>query len=200
MEVNGVDCKSEWKDKDKRDFCRGYMVAPEAGTYEVEVWAEGDHDYLVFSTDSREHKVEDEGGKYTYRYTPVRPEEVGASVPLRITSLHEKGRHAYGFIAFEQKNEYSLHTYLKCDGNEGMTGGVSVCQIKAGLPQYLTFPGATIYESNCDADVTVSDDERYFTIVTPKRECVFNFMSVETEEEHIHWSLGYEKNLIRELD
>ena len=180
------------------DEGEGYMVAKEAIHYEIKVKASGKNDLILIRTCNREYKAEDEGGKFKYKYTPIDGIETRAECPMEITSLDKKGKHACAFVAFEKQSSYGLTAYVKCNGEEGLTNGVSVCQSKMGLIQEIVFSEPVRFSPSEKCVIPNGVNGMRFRFKMPRRECQYLFRGEVSGKEHLHYTIGYEQSLIRE--
>jgi len=177
---------------------KGILVAPLAEQYEIEVTSRKKHDAIYMTSCARRDKAESQGKKYKYTYVPLKRSEKDPDCVMHIASLSKKGKHGWGFIAFEDPTVYTLKALLECNGKESQTSGVSVCQTQEGILQTLVFSERVLVESS-DRCKIQPDSGEVFEFQTRNRECVYNFLGAVSETEHIHFAIGYEKSLIRDM-
>lgn len=177
---------------------RGFGVIDHAIHYKMKLKASGDHDQLFIGTCNRNHEVEDEGGKYKYTYTPLQDIETRAECSIHITSLDLKGKHGWGFLAVEDPERYKLNAYVKCNGEEGMNGGVSMCQSKESLIQEIVFSEPVVVAPSEKCPMPSQPGSKKFRYKMPNRECAYLFRDPDSGHEHLHYTIGYEQTLMRE--
>ena len=184
----------------------GAIVLPYSAEYNIKIASPGKLDLFTLTTCHREHIKESAGrtgffgggGKEVeYVFTPVEGIERGEyACPIQLGGYEQKkGRHAWGFIDFESPS-LELTALIKCNGWTRHSRGVSVCQSREGLIQYIEFNGQTLAASSCAS--TTSDDRKVFRYKAPKGECVIRFKDLLLGDEHRHTVIGYEGILIRE--
>jgi hypothetical protein len=120
-------------------------------------------------------------------------EDVGTCL-LRIGAYNKEGNpQAWAVIDFITEDS-SLPAYNKCDGDQGATHGVSMCQSKAGLDEEIDFDvPVEIADSTSPAcKPKIPKDGKHWIYVLPNQECVVYFMeSAAPHRFHRHTFFGY---------
>ncbi len=185
----------------------GALVVPHSESYEFKIKAQGDLDLFTFTTCHREQTKENAGEKGWFKsdkkrqfnYTPAKIEAEGISCPARLGGYEKiKGRHSWGFVDFEHPS-LTLPALVSCNGSQYNSRGVSVCQTKAGLMMEIVFPEPVLWPKKGLCVNLVSNDNKVFRFIVPKKQCTFRFFTRTGEEKwHRLTTIGYEKILIRE--
>lgn len=195
---DGKNSRVIWSD---HDWQEGVAVAPMAEHYKFEVKAAGKHDVLRFKSCNRSDKVESKGKNYDYYYSPLDGLENSSDCIIEVESYHKKLKHGYGLIVLNDEN-YTLGSTTLCSGKVSVNHGVSLCQSQAGLVQRVVLPREAVVISGekngqfCKKPVRIN--ERTFEYIMPRRLCVYTFTDVETLEDHLHYMVGYESDIIRD--
>lgn len=176
----------------------GAFTVSKQVSYKLKIKAADDNDIVLLRTCAREQYSEDEGGTWKVTYTPIDPEERSPACPLRIYSLDAKGKNAFGFMVLQDPEKFKLPVYTRCNGRHTFQTGVSVCQTKEGLLQALVFSEDVVIEPSAPHCDFKQSTGREFVFGTPNRECSWAVVGLESGKEMIHWSLGYEKLMLRE--
>jgi hypothetical protein len=116
-----------------------------------------------------------------------------------------KGKHSFAFLDMETKDA-TLPATIKCNGNNYVSNGVSVCQSKEGLEQSIEFdtpvvwsPEAALRKQCRDIKYEILNGNRIIYEI-PNRECVYIFTEKGGDfRQHRLNTIGYEEILIREL-
>ena len=195
----------------------GFVVAPAAETYKVEVRAMGKLDLFTMTSCHREITQEDAGYKGRFlgfgknnklarvEYQPAVGIEDNGSCPLEFGGYEKgRGRHSWGFLIPEHKDA-KLPSVVKCNGRDTQYRGVSACQSRAGLVQRIEFPGEIVYQipkeykdmEKCQySDIRVVD-KRIIEYKIPEGECMLYFQEVaEPGRISEHYDYGYTKIMI----
>lgn len=201
----------------------GTTVLPRMPQYKFELSPKGDAsvDFFVATTCNRNRTFEpgDPGfiwgalegflkffGKkkegLKYLYVPLPGMEDDGDCPLILhTYEKEKGRHAWAFIRFEHP-KYNLPATLYCDGDSRNFGGISICQAKAGLKQWASFPEPVmiqpgVTEKGNACDMPKKDETGNYVFRITKEECGYSVRG-QSGRKHDMITIGYEGELIRE--
>jgi len=194
--------------KEKVTFC-GVGVLPYQDSYDLQVDNEGKLNFFSMTSCHREITTEnsDDGifhknGRIKINYKPTL--EKGRACPLFVAAFNRKGKHGWGFLAFEHPR-FQLPAKLKCNGSEYRGNGVSVCQSRLGLIQTISFEeevvpikpvnGAAERKELCPTLPT--EDNKTFEYMMPTRECVYGFVGKKSKKIHKFYSIGYEQLIIR---
>jgi len=196
----------------------GAAVLPRRQHYKFELSPKGEAkvDFFVATTCNRNRTMEPgdpgfswgplswfakkrEGLKYIYVPLPEREDDGDCNLILH-TYEKARGRHAWGFIRFDHP-QYELPATLYCDGQQIDFGGVSVCQAKAGLKQWVQFsekvmimPGKP--ERGGECAVPKKDETGSYVFAVTKEECGY-LIQGESGRRHHMVTIGYEGELIR---
>jgi len=182
----------------KRKY-RGVFVVPKEITYNLKVIAAGKNDIVNLLTCARDITSEKEGRSFDYPYTPRDPEERQTACRMELTSLHKKGKHAWGMMIVDQPEKYKLNGYLRCGEHHILMSGVSSCQTKAGLIQALVFAEEVKVFPENERCKFEADDSKEIVFETPKRECGYSIIGKDSGKLHNHYSVGYEEGVLRKF-
>lgn len=180
----------------------GVLVVPKKTSYKFKIKSKGALDLFTFSTCHREETAEAVGGGWfgssksmDGTYIPMQGIET-EFCPAYIGGYDKKGMHSWGFIDFET-DEAKLPATVFCNGNRIKSGGVSVCQSKAGLLQEIRFevPVSVEFDS-VKCKFPKPEDSKIFRFEMPSGECSVAFFS---EDNNVHrlTLIGYQKIMIR---
>lgn len=177
----------------------GTLVVPRAKKYVVKGETSGKLDLLTITTCHRDISWSPSGNKFEYIYEPSESLESNGACPLFVGGYDKKGQHSWGIVEFEGEQE-KLPGLLKCNGYGQTFNGVSLCQSRQSLIQFIEFenPVKTATSGNCTLPVALKEGRRYeFPIV--KGHCVYAFMEIEGQKRiHRMTTIGYEGILLRE--
>lgn len=202
----------------------GVTVLPRLPQYKFEISPKGDAnvDLLVVTTCNRNKSFErtDPGifwgtlnyfgkifGKkkegFTYLYVPIPGKEDDGDCALMLQTYEkDKGRHAWSFIRFEHP-KYQLPATLFCDGEIRPFNGVSICQGKTGLTQWVKFPEKVmiepgITEKGQPCSVPKRDSTGDYAWKITNEECGYTIRG-ESGRLHDLTATGYTGEVIREI-
>lgn len=185
----------------------GVLVVPKAPDYWFEIEAKGKLDLFTLQSCHREITREKagEGGifgnskKVQVGYTQVKGLEDEGGCQVQLGGYErEKGRNSWALVDF-QTPDAVLPATLKCNGTTVPSGGVSICQSRAGLIQEISFSVEVIANPPENCPLPRPQDLKTYRFAIPKGQCTFNFMEKSGEHrEHRLTTLGYEGILIRE--
>jgi len=177
----------------------GVLVVPKAHSYTITGESAGNLDLLTITTCHRDVSWSPNAKKFTYEYTPSESLEANKSCPMLIGGYDKKGQHAWAMIDFET-DEAKLPALLKCNGYGQTFNGVSICQSRFSLTQFIEFktPVRVLPQKDCPMSEPLNGGTRFeFPIV--KGYCVYAFMETAPEKRvHRLTTIGYESILLRE--
>ena len=177
----------------------GVGVVPKATQYQIEGKARGSMDLLTITTCHREvAPAYDLGHDFKYTYAPQAAVEV-SNCSMKIEGLDKKhGKHAFGFLDFEDPL-FSLEAKITFCGNVTQARGVFAGQCREGLaPQLLEF-GEDVEASPdeaCGGLTKVYPDK--YELKIPKGECVYLFRGKVSHKELRMTTIGYEAAILEE--
>ncbi len=189
--------------KDKEGL--GTIVVPKKSTYNFSFESEGIMDFFTFRTCSREIAIEDahSGLKRKKVWIEYTPNEIEKSqvCPAHINSFAESGRHASGYIDFEDSID-TLPAKITCGEIEEKTRGVSVCQGRVGLIQKIEFDEEVMISPDKGCDSIKSENGTWvgkgFVFNLDRGDCVIAFMSKgKPHRTHRLSTRGYQDIVIR---
>lgn len=158
----------------------GFGVLPPQDEYFIDFKFKTDPEILRLSNCHRDVVLYNVNKKYTFHYKPNPMIETGSCL-LQITALDSKGRHQFGALSFQTKDE-SLEAVLYCNGSYVRSLGASVCQAKEGTTQVVRFLDDVMYKE-ADGCKLVRIDSKSFEITTHKDYCLYMF---KDEKGRIH--------------
>lgn len=179
----------------------GMIALKKKPLYTFEFESEGIMDFFTFRTCSREIAIEDarrglNRKKVLLNYSPNAVEQ-SQKCPAYINSFAENGRHASGYIDFEDDLD-TLPAKLTCGELETSTNGVSVCQGRVGLMQKIEFNTDVIISPEKGCDSINSSNSRSFWFSIDPNDCVIVFMEKEVPHRtHRLVTHGYTEIIIR---
>lgn len=178
--------------------------------YTLNVESDVDVDLITITTCHRDWSDQDQpikvggwfkpGRGFTFKFSLTKGIEDYGTCLLRIGAYNKQGNpQAWALIDFITPDS-TLPAYQKCNGAEGKTRGVSICQSKAGLDQEISFASPVL-----TADVTdpkckplVPKDGKTWIYVLPVGECVVYFMEKAPPHRfHRHTFVGYKNIQLR---
>ncbi len=166
----------------------GVAVIPWSSQYDVKVESSVDVDYMTISTCARDIPITSAISVYwtlphnsiDYPYLPD-PLENHGSCLMRIDAFNKKNpaNNAFAILDFETPDA-TLPATNVCNGAVETTGGVSVCQSKAGLLQEIVFQTPVeIYKPAIAADcVPTTNDNLVWKLTVPLHDCVVYFQQI----------------------
>lgn len=179
---------------------QGIMVVPKAESYTISGISRGSADLLTITTCHRDVALYPGKNKFEYIYQPSESLEARGGCPLHIGAYDKKGQHAWAIVDFED-DEAKLPGFLKCNGYGKTWDGVSICQSRQTLVQFIEFkvPVRTSPSSNCPMPGSVDGKGMRFEFPIVRGECVYAFME-QGGAHRIHrlTTIGYESVLLRE--
>lgn len=102
----------------------------------------------------------------------------------------EKGRHAWGTIAFEDPSFYKMKALTKCNGRHKQYDGVSVCQAKEGSIQQYEFDRLVAPSESPGCEIVNFDyprpSSKVWKFIMPKGACEVEFYDIENPLTQIH--------------
>lgn len=177
----------------------GVLVVPKAKSYSIDGESLGNLDLLTITTCHRDVSWSPNSKKFHYDYLPSESLEANGSCPMLIGAYDKKGQHGWAFIDF-QTDDAKLPALLKCNGYGQTFQGVSVCQSRQTLTQFIEFeqPVKVFGSKECPMVEPINGGKR-FEFPLPKGFCVFAFMEIAGEKRiHRLSTIGYESILLRE--
>lgn len=165
--------------------------------YRIKIQTTGKLDIVSFKNCHRDDVFEPHEYEFEYVYSPLRNEQE-KYCPMEIVGLErKKGRHAWGFINFDNA-DHNLKATIRCNGVQTERLGSYACQSAAGLLQYLdfTFPVKVSPSENCPIDSL--DNGKTLAIALPKEYCVYEIKDSMSDRFFRYTSLGYEQVILRE--
>lgn len=176
---------------------RGTMVLPAQDKYKVELKSPGKMDLLTVASCHREYQKEEVGYEHGWTYAPVKGIEDQVACPLQINGYDKfKGKHAFGYVAFERVDK-PLKATILCNGETMQANGVGICQARQGLQQKISFE-SDVRVASRDRCFWPADKGREFVFTISNRECQFLFKEAQGEKEFVLDTIGYEEILIRQ--
>ncbi len=188
----------------------GVAVMPLSTSYLLHVKSKFDVDMMTITTchrdwDDQDHPIQNDhwfkpNRQFSFQFSQSDGIENVGTCLLRIGAYNKSGHPmAWAVIDF-QTPESQMPAYQKCNGAEGPTGGVSICQSLAGLDEEIDFDQPMEI-----ADVTtpqckpyVPKDGKHWIYTLPSGECVIYFQEFALPHRlHRHTSIGYQKNQIK---
>lgn len=183
----------------------GVGVIPLAKSYVLHVKSDVDVDLMKITTchrdwDDQDHPIQDDWFKpkrqFTFEFTQADGIENLGTCLLRIGAYNKSGNpQAWATLDF-QTPESTLPAFQKCNGAQGNTGGVSVCQSLVGLDEEIDF----------DMPVEVSSmimpqckphppkDQKHWLYTLAQGECVVYYQEIAPPHRlHRHTSVGYKQ-------
>lgn len=166
----------------------------------IKIKSEARLDVLIVSSCHRYDKYEKVGKKwyrgsqkdYTYQYDPT-PIEKETACPIYIQAFDKSGVVDWGYIMF--RTDQNLKARLECDGNINNTVGISLCQVKSGLDQAITFD-QPIKAYSADGSCNLKQvSKTKFTIRPQVGFCNAEFS--DGKDYHSLTMLGYDEIFIR---
>lgn len=174
----------------------GVITAAHAYRHKIEYEFPGEGDLVTFTTCHQERVKEKIDRKGHFWYVPRKIEDLGC--PVNISAFeYEKGRHSWGFVAFEHPS-LKLKANIRCNGQNAHATGVYACQSREGLKQFIGFLEPVTQAPNDDCP-TLPGGESQFEYNTPNRECIYVFKGKESGELFTLYTIGYEEILVRDL-
>ena len=175
----------------------GVAVVPYLESYRIKIKSPGDMDYFIYRTCHRQEEHERVGKRFSFLYQVSLESRDGILCPMELESFEAgRGRHAWGFVAFEDKT-HRLPSVVKCNGKSISFNGVSVCQAKEGLIQNISFMEKVIMKGTDRCDFKSVGAGKDFSFTMHKGICVYEFLSLESDSLHKLYTIGYEQGLIR---
>jgi len=183
----------------------GAMVVPQADYYKFKITARGDLDLFVLSTCHRVISLEEagEGGIFGNKrkveikfYPQAGIEDEACPVVLEGYEL-DKGRHSWGYVDFQEKKLQVL-AKVRCNGEENIFKGVSVCQSSEKTLQTITFEKDMFVDFKDGCAPAKTSDNRTFSITLSPKLCIYGFIEKEDKKAfHRLTTLGFEKIMMR---
>jgi hypothetical protein len=184
---------------DGKDF-DGIAVAKLTGPKKIVINSKAKLDVFVVSSCQRYDKLEKldkgwfggSGKEYTYMYTPSSV-EVERGCPLYFQAFDKSGLTDWGYISFITKQD--LVATSECSGNVTTNVGGSVCQVKNGFEQKISFSLPILYYSadpNCNL---VRASQTSFKYRPSAGFCTAEFS--DGTKFHILTSLGFDEIFLR---
>ncbi len=135
------------------------------------------------------------GKHMVYHYTPTAFEAMG-NCPIYFRVYDKSALAAWGFLAFRSLDE-NVPAKFVCNGTNWKFAGHSVCQIKAGLPQQLSFD-SPIDDFDADSNCGLTKiDSKHFEFRPVLGLCTAKFLSGPG-----HWHgldlIAYDEVLVRQ--
>jgi hypothetical protein len=183
----------------------GVIVAPKRDVYNFSFESEGIMDFFTFTTCSRQIAIEDahSGMKRKKVWIEYKPNDIEKTqvCPAVIRSYSESGRHAYGFIDFENDLDV-LSAKLTCGEIISNNKGVSVCQGREGLINKIEFDTEVLISPDKGCDSIKSENGTWsgkgFIFNIDKGPCLTVFMEkAPPHRMHRLNTLGYSEIIIR---
>lgn len=187
----------------------GVGVMPLAKKYTLHVQSDVDVDLMKITTCHRDvefqdHPIQDDWFKprrqFTFEFEQADGIENLGTCLLRIGAYNKNGDpQDFAVIDFKTP-ESALPAFQKCNGDSGMTGGVSICQSQAGLDQEIDFEWPVEFSDltlpQCKPNVP--KDQKHFLYTLPLGECVVYFQEIAPPHRlHRHTSVGYKQIQLR---
>jgi len=164
----------------------GVGVPKRALSYKIKVKARGTIDMITVRSCHREFAYEEpskgwfsKGNTFEFVYTPIPGIEDGSGCLLDIGTFEkDKGRHGWGLLSFEGKNEQT-NAALKCNGQFlKSTHSVSVCQGREGTLQEIQFDHRVKVSPDAGCKTMMTKDERRYQFTVSPKECNYYFCGV----------------------
>lgn len=178
----------------------GVLVLPKKPLYTISFESSGKLSLFIFRTCSREIAIENARrglDKYEtlINYKPNEIEERGAC-PAEIGAYDEKGRHAWGFIDFEDTST-TLPATVICGQNTSVSGGVSACQEREGLLQKIKFEVPVVVSPDPGCEIG-KEEGTEFEFPIRLGHCVYAFRE-KNKPYRVHRAnmYGYEDIIIK---
>lgn len=183
----------------------GVIVIPRASSYSFEIEARGKLDLFTLQSCSRELIIDapkSDGifGKKTKLAFTVTPDdlEVQSACPFELAGYSkDTGKHSWAMVDFETPFE-RLPAKLNCNGVKIASGGVSLCQSRAGLIQRIEFAEDVVFSPDKDCEIPASKDNKVFEFPLRVGYCIYAFMTKKGEAKvHRLTTIGYEDIILR---
>jgi hypothetical protein len=180
----------------------GTGVVPLQRMYEFVASAPNDMDFFIYRTCHREVSTEDAGEKKRYVFVPIEGLETNGACPAELVGLNKKGRHSFGYVAFEESDK-KLPANIKCNGVITNSQGTSLCQAAQGLVQEISFQGDAILSDlgneNKSCALDIEKNNKRFEFKMPSGKCFYTFMEVsDPHRRHRLYTLGYQEILLQQ--
>jgi len=184
----------------------GVGVIPYSSVYTFRVESRVDVDLLSITSCHRDFSVESainvgwfkSKRGYEYKFVPSEGIENIGSCLVRLAALNKSdGLNAWGIVDFETPGE-TLPATSYCNGRQDKTGGVSICQTRAGLTQRLVFEvpvKTSSYSAKCSMK---SVDAKTWEYELSAGECVIAFQEIGGAKRiHRHTTVAFTDILVR---
>lgn len=165
--------------------------------YRIKIKTEGKLDIVSFKNCHRDDVFEPHEYEFEYVYSPLKNEHE-KYCPMEIVGLErKKGRHAWGFINFDNADR-TLKATIRCNGVQTERLGSYACQSASGLIQFLdfTFPVKVSASESCPIDSL--DNGKTLAIALPKDYCVYEIKDSLSDKFFRFTTLGYEQVILND--
>ena len=132
------------------------------------------------------------GKAYTYTYAPA-PIELSTGCPIYFQAFDQSGLTDWGYIAFTTKQD--LPATSECSGVVSQTVGASVCQVKSGFEQAISFDRPVPFYSADEGCNLVRKSDRSFSYRPGLGFCVAEFS--DGVRFHTLTALGFDEVFVR---
>lgn len=168
----------------------GMMVVEKSKSFKVALKFGAKIELIKIRSCHQEHEFKKKGffGKRNHKFTLKRnPKENVGYCPLHIGVFDINGRHQWSFV--DTRNE-TLEAFLECNGGSSFEKGVSNCQSRTDLVQWVTFKSSVKALSPTDCDIEKLSGTEY-SFYMPNGLCYFIFYDPISREYHRLNTFGY---------
>jgi hypothetical protein len=188
----------------------GTVPLNDQNAYTLNVTSDVDVDLMTITTCHRDWSDQDQpitsGGwftphrGFTFTFSLAHGIEDYGTCLLRIGAYNKGGNPQQWAIVDFLTPDSELPAVNKCNGDQGTTHGVSICQSKAGLDEEIDFasPVEIADATNVNCKPRVPKDGMHWIYTLPNQECVVYFMEVAAPHRfHRHSFFGYTQIQLR---